>query len=417
MAETARKFGVEAFQKAFDETVLPGADTAREAALKRFQQTGLPHHKIEAWKYTSLVHLARTAFQPAPANADLPAGLPDKLEGTGRAVFVNGRFAASLSDPGIAGFRPLHVAPDDVKFELGEEAEDDPMLALAIAMAGDGAVLTLAEGAQPIELLYVTLAGSAPQMAHTRNFVEVAAGAEATIVERHIALGDGEATLTNGLTDIVLGEGARLSHIKLQAEAPSANHVWHHRVSIPSQANYHSNVVSVGGALARNRITTRLLGESANCQLDGAYAARGRQHLDHTSLIDHAVADATSRQVYKGVIDDQARGVFQGHIIVRQDAQRTDGHQLNRALMLSDRAEIDSKPMLEIYADDVKCSHGATAGDLDENHLFYLQSRGIPRAEARRLLVEAFLAETIDTIPFEPARAAALALIQEHLAR
>jgi len=186
---------------------------------------------------------------------------------------------------------------------------------------------------------------------------------------------------------------------------------------MPASASYTSHVVSTGGGLARNRITAHLLGEAAHCTLDGAYAGRNRQHLDHTSKIVHAVADTTSRQVYKGVLDDQSRGVFQGHIVVAEDAQRTDGHQLNRALMLSDKAEIDSKPMLEIYADDVKCSHGATAGDLDETQLFYLQSRGIPKAEARRLLVEAFLAETIDAIPFEPARAAALALVQEHLAR
>ena len=205
--------------------------------------------------------------------------------------------------------------------------------------------------------------------------------------------------------------------MKLQAEAANASHVWHHVASIPAGARYDNYVVSVGSGLGRNRVTANLAGEGAHCTLDGAYAARGRQHLDHTSKIVHAVADTTSRQVYKGVIDDKARGVFQGHIVVAEDAQRADGNQLNRALMLSDTAEIDSKPMLEIYADDVQCSHGATAGDLDENQLFYLHSRGIPPAEARRLLVEAFLAETIENIPFEPARAAALALVQEHLAR
>jgi Fe-S cluster assembly protein SufD len=253
-------------------------------------------------------------------------------------------------------------------------------------------------------------------MAHMRNRIEVTGG-EALVIERHVAMASGEATLNNGSTEIMLAEGAKLTHIKLQAEAENASHVWHHTVSIPAGAQYTNNVVSVGGALARNRLTVKLLGEGADCVLDGAYSARGRQHLDHTSKIVHAVADTTSRQVYKGVLDDHGRGVFQGHIVVAEDAQRTDGHQLNRALMLSDHAEIDSKPMLEIYADDVKCSHGATAGDLDETQLFYLQSRGIPADEARRLLVEAFLAETVDNIPFEPAREAALTLVQEHLAR
>ncbi len=410
MASPARKFGVDAFRAALDAVAAPD----REAAFARFAETGLPHHKIEAWKYTSLVHLARTGFQPAPANYDLTGDLPEKLEGCRRAVFVNGRYVQALSDAGVAGFTAAHEA--GLALAIGEAADDDPMLALAVALGADGAVLDLADGAA-VELLYITAPGSAAQMAHTQNRIRVAAGASATVVERHMALGTGEATLANGATEIDLGNGAILTHVKLQAESQSANHIWHHLASIAAGARYDNYVVSVGGALARNRVTVNLTGEGAHCTLDGAYAGRDRQHLDHTSKIVHAVADTTSRQVYKGVLDDRARGVFQGHIVVAQDAQRTDGHQLNRALMLSDQAEIDSKPMLEIYADDVKCSHGATAGDLDETQLFYLQSRGIPKDEARRLLVEAFLAETVDAIPFEPARAAALALVQEHLAR
>jgi len=410
MAAPARTYGVDAFREALDATATPD----RQAAFARFAETGLPHHKIEAWKYTSLVHLARTGFQPAPANFDLTGDLPERLEGCQRAVFVNGRYVAALSDAAIAGFSAAHET--GLALTIGEAADDDPMLALALALGADGAVFDLADGAT-VELLSVTAPGSAPQMAHTQNRIRVAAGASATVVERHMTLGEGEATLANGATEIALGEGATLTHVKLQDEATDANHIWHHLATIPAAARYDNYVVSLGSGLGRNRVTANLTGEGAHCTLDGAYAARGKQHLDHTSKIVHAVADTTSRQVYKGVLDGRARGVFQGHIVVAEDAQRTDGHQLNRALMLSDTAEIDSKPMLEIYADDVKCSHGATAGDLDETHLFYLQSRGIPRDEARRLLVEAFLAETIDAIPFEPARAAALALVQEHLAR
>lgn len=410
MAAPARTFGVEEFRKALD----PAAAPNRQSAFARFAETGLPHHKIEAWKYTSLVHLARTDFQPAPANFDLAGALPERLEGLARAVFVNGRYVDSLSDAPVAGFTASHAT--SLTLDVGDAAADDPMLALAMALGDDGAVLELADGAA-VELLYLTAPGSAPQMAHTQNRIRLAANASATVVERHIGMGEGEATLSNGATVIDLGEGAALTHVKLQQEASNANHVWHHVAAIPTGARYDSHVVSIGSDLGRNRITANLLGEGAHCTLDGAYAARDRQHLDHTSKIVHAVADTTSRQVYKGVIDGRARGVFQGHIVVAEDAQRTDGHQLNRALMLSDTAEIDSKPMLEIYADDVKCSHGATAGDLDETQLFYLHSRGIPPAEARRLLVEAFLAETIDGIPFEPAREAARTLVQEHLAR
>ncbi len=409
MAAPARKFGVEAFREALDSA----APAARQQAFARFAETGLPHHKIEAWKYTSLVHLARTDFQPAPANFDLTGPLPARLGDAARVVFVNGRYSDMLSDAPVAGHVPL--AQSKVTFSLGDEAEDDPMLALAAAIAEDGAVLTLDGSSGPIELLYVTAPGASPQMAHLRNRIEVTGG-EVTVIERHVVMADGEATLTNGITEVVLAEGARLDHVKLQNEAANANHVWHHVVTVPAEANYINYVVSVGGALARNRVTAYLVGENAHCTLDGAYAGRERQHLDHTSKIVHAVADTTSRQVYKGVLDDRARGVFQGHIVVAEDAQRTDGHQLNRALLLSDHAEINSKPMLEIYADDVKCSHGATAGDLDDRQLFYLESRGIPEEEARRLLVEAFLSETVDAIPFEPAREAAVALVQEHLA-
>jgi Fe-S cluster assembly protein SufD len=410
MAAPARTFGVEAFRDALDAAATPD----RQAAFARFAETGLPHHKIEAWKYTSLVHLARTGFQSAPANYDLAGDLPERMEGAARAVFVNGRYVPGLSDTSVTGFASAHAA--GLTLDVGDTTDDDPMLALAVALGQDGAVLDLDDGAV-IELLYVTAPGKAPQMAHSQNRIRVSAGKSATVVERHIVMGEGEATLSNGATQIDLGEGATLTHVKLQNEAGDANHVWHHLAAIPANARYDNFVVTVGSGLGRNRITANLTGEGAHCTLDGAYAGRGKQHLDHTSKIVHAVADTTSRQVYKGVLDDRARGVFQGHIVVAQDAQRTDGHQLNRALMLSDTAEIDSKPMLEIYADDVKCSHGATAGDLDDNQLFYLQSRGIPLAEARRLLVEAFLAETIDAIPFEPARAAALALVQEHLAR
>ena len=268
-----------------------------------------------------------------------------------------------------------------------------------------------------LEVLYLTVPGLSPQISNFLNVISIEAGAETTLIERHVVVGDGEPTLMNGATHIRIRDGGRLHHVKLQAEGSNANHVWHTVVEVERGCTYNSHVVSTGGLLARNAVSVELLGEGAHCTLDGAYAGRDRQHLDHTSKIVHAVADTTSRQVYKGVLDDNSRGVFQGHIVVAEDAQRTDGHQLNRALMLSDHAEIDSKPMLEIYADDVKCSHGATAGDLDDTQLFYLQSRGIPRDEARRLLVEAFLAETIDGIPFEPAREAALTLVQEHLAR
>lgn len=437
MADETRKLGVEPFKTDFDSRrhALPGNDVSwmgdlRQANMARFAGLGLPTNRVEAWKYTSLRPLARKRFVPAPANLDLPGrdALPAPIEDGIRLVFANGRFAPGLSDVADlpAGVRVRSLAevlarePDDLHDRLAAGGPaDHPLFALNTALMEDGLVVDVDDGARlkmPLDVVFAAQPMDAVVALHPRNVVRLGDGAEATLVERHIAVGDGE-YLVNGGCQISLGTGARLHHYKLQDEGEDATHLFMTEVDAAESAVYDGFVMTVGGRLSRNQISASLDGSHANVRLNGAYALRGRQHADHTSLIEHVAPDARSRQIYHGAIDERARGVFQGQIVVRQAAQKTDGHQLNRALLLSDEAEIDSKPMLEIYADDVKCSHGATTGDLDDTALFYLRSRGIPPAEARGLLIAAFLNEVIAEIDVERLRPLFEARVAEWLAR
>jgi len=217
------------------------------------------------------------------------------------------------------------------------------------------------------------------------------------VIEHHVSLGGG-ATFANSATEIELGDGALLHHYKMQAEGPEAFNLGTLHASVGRNAHYDGFGMSLGARLSRNEVAVRLDGEGARCHLNGAYMMRGRQHCDNTTVIEHVVPHTSCREVFKGVLDDEARAVFQGRIVVHPDAQQSDGHQLSKAMLLSEKAEIDAKPELEIYADDVKCSHGATAGDLDHEALFYLRSRGLPEARARNLLIEAFLTESVEAI-------------------
>ena len=292
---------------------------------------------------------------------------------------------------------------------LGRVAEggDQPFLGLNTAFMQDGLVLRLAPGVvveRPIRMVFLTDPDSgAAVAAHPRNLVLAEDNSQATLVEIHRGA-DGAEYFTNAVTEIAVGAGARLHHYKLQDEGDRALHLANLQVSLGRDATYDNFILSLGARLARNDIRAALAATGIDCRLSGAYVARGSQHMDTTSFIDHAEPDCRSREVYAGVLDGRSRGVFQGKILVRRDAQRTDGHQLNRALLLSKGAEIDSKPELEIYADDVKCSHGATAGEIDAEALFYLRSRGIGEDEARALLIEAFLLEALEEIGDESVR-------------
>ena len=394
-------------------------DGLRGEGLARFGELGLPGPRVEAWKYTNLKWIGRTKFAsgaavPQPELDAVPVG---GLEIDAiRLVLVNGRLHPSFSGcdslPIGVSVTALHNAVvgglEGLERGIVEMAcgHDMPMLALNSAYLQDGVVIEIADGMaleKPIHLIFVSVANGDPVAFHPRNLITLGAGSAVTIYESHVCVG-GASYLSNGAASIWLGEGAVLRHRKLQNESAKAYHVSMAAVVLGARANYENYTLHIGGRLARNEIHATLEGRGANCSLYGAYVGQGQQHIDTTTFVDHAVPECTSREVYKGALDDNSRGVFQGKILVRKDAQKTDGHQLNKALLLSEGAEIDAKPELEIYADDVKCSHGATAGELDEEQLFYLRSRGVTEAEARGLLVTAFLEESLEVISDEGCR-------------
>ena len=378
--------GVEAYREAFESirASLPGE---RGAAFETFAAKGFPTNRVEAWKYTSLRPLARQRFQPAAPDPE--AAVPFLGEGP-RIVLVNGFLREDLSTVPVERW----TGPDGMA-----EADGEPLVALNAAMAGDGYMLDIEDTrGEPIEIIHATVPGRTGPVAQSRNRIVVGSGGAAHVIERHIGLGAG-AYFVNGVTEVEVEAGGRLRHTKLQEEGADAHHLWFMPARLGRGASLESTVFTFGARLSRNQIEADIAGEGAQLALNGAYAIAGRQLADHTSRIEHHAPGATSRQVYKGAIGGQARGVFQGHIVVAEGAQKTDGHQLNRALLLSGRAEIDAKPVLEIYADDVQCSHGATAGDIDGDALFYLRSRGIPADTARGLLVRAFLSEILEDTP------------------
>ncbi|HJO68895.1 MAG TPA: Fe-S cluster assembly protein SufD [Rhodospirillales bacterium] len=387
------------------------AETRRQG-LRIFRDAGVPHAKIEAWKYTGVNGLVGIGFDPhAPApEVRIPPPPLAGLEDAYRVVFVNGRFAPLLSElDGLAegvAVVPLTTAaadpPEAVRAHLGRVLDLDgmPFAALNAAFWTEGCLVTLDDGctlSRPIHLVSIAAGGDAPTMFAPRTLVVFGRGARATIVESHLGT-DGAPTFSNAVSEVVAAEGAVVEHYKQVQGCEADFHVGASAVSLGAGASYDGFALTLGGRLVRNETRVTLASPGAECRINGAYAAFGDSHVDNTTLIDHVAAGATSRETFMGVVGDSARGVFQGKTLVRAHAQKTDGHMLHKALLLSSGAEVDAKPELEIYADDVKCSHGATAGKLDETMLFYLLSRGIPRGQARRLLIEAFLAGALDEI-------------------
>ena len=406
---------------------LPWLDALR-AEGRRLSADGLPGTRMEAWKYTNLAPLAALDFATPAVSTDA-GGAGDPGPGAFAAadgpalVFVNGRLSPRHSRLRAlpAGLRIVGLAqgladdPASVEALLGEAGppNGDPMAAFNAAFAADGCIVEAepgAEVAQPVTLRFVAAPGEGPLAYHPRVIVRLGAGSRLTLAECHEGP-PGGATWSNPLADIRIGERARLSHVKLQVEGAGAYHTALTRATLAGGGRYESHLLALGARLSRHEIHVRFEGEGGRCELRGGYMARGSQHVDNTTVIDHAVPRCESREVYKGVLDDTARGVFQGRIVVRQDAQKTDGHQLNRTLLLSPRAEVDTKPELEIYADDVKCSHGATAGEPEADQLFYLRSRGLDRRTALALIVEGFMGELLEEIGHEALREALAARV------
>lgn len=423
----ARKKTPLAFADAFTalESGLPGKSVPwlsrlRAESWDRYAALGLPTVRDESWKFTNLNALRRAGVVSAPdgvpALDTVPLGTALSVDAH-LAVLVNGVFRADLSSlPDAAGLSVESLAavaehnPGALEGSLGKLADGDalPMAALNTALAADGLVIHLEKSAEiekPLHILSIGIAGDTPVMFQPRVLVVAEENSSACILESHVGAGDG-VYFSNTVTELDIAPRARVRHYKLQNEHPAAFHIAATAVSLAEGAAYESFVLQVGGRIARNEIQIHIGGERAECTMNGAYLLRGKQHADSTTFVDHAVPNSNSREFYKGVIDDAARGVFQGKILVRKDAQKTDGQQLNKALLLSRGAEIDSKPELEIYADDVICSHGATAGELDNEALFYLRSRGIDEATARGLLIEAFVGEAVEQIDHAAAQEA-----------
>ena len=404
---------------------LPGGAAAggiRSRAFEAFERQGLPHRRIEDWKYTDLRALIREAYAPAiaPDEAALlraaKAIKADGLDGTRKLVLVDGVFQAGLSDlsrlEGGLSIEPLAVALATDPNLLRTEAADDanPVLALNSALAGDGVVIALADGAslsRPLHIVHV-MTSATPASAYTRAHVRVGAKASLTLVESFVSATDA-AYQVNDSVFITVGAAARLDHVRLMEDRADAFNLSALDIELGKEAVLNTFNLTSGAAVSRYQLGLRFAGEGARAETFGVNLLRGTQHGDSTLVVDHAVPGCMSRETFRSVLDDKARSVFQGRIIVRPDAQKTDGKMMTRALLLSDDAEADHKPELEIFADDVTCGHGAVSGALDEDLLFYLRARGLPEREAQALLIQAFIGEVIEPIVDEKLREAALA--------
>jgi Fe-S cluster assembly protein SufD len=394
---------------------LPGAGavaTLREEAFRRFENDGLPHRRIEEWKYTDLRVLMRDA-KPLAGVPDAAAKARGRNAGAAlasiearRIVFVDGAFVPELSDLASleAGLtisslgQALAAGDAQVLAHIGRVVPtDDVAVALNTAFMGDGAVIHVAAGvalARPIHLVFVNV-GPEPAAVFARSLVVIEQGARAMLVESHEGSGDYQ---INSALELKVGDAAHVDHIKITGDGTGALHVASLMAAIGAHARFNEFLFTTGAAVARNQLFVRFAGEGAIAHICGASLLRGRQHADTTLVADHAAGDCTSREVFKSVLDGEARGVFQGKIIVRPHAQKTDAKMATHALLLSETAEADNKPELEIFADDVQCGHGATSGDLDDELLFYLKARGIPAKEAEALLIQAFVGEAVEGI-------------------
>ena len=384
----------------------------RRDALAAFEAAGFPTTRQEAWRFTNMSPVASTVFALAAPEADDAEAFVqahELRESAATAVIVNGCFDETLSSFGAL---PLGVVVQALAASFDEDDSSARDLATAFDPAGhpfatlnaafleDGVHVHVPEGAvltAPIHVLVVTLPGDEPVMAHPRLVIEAGAQSQATVVVSFVGGGD-VPYLCNAVTQVVVGEGAVLELVVDQRESAKAFHVHRLHATCAASAILHSRAVSLGGQIVRNDLEAVLVGEGAHATLDGVYVADHSQLIDNHTSIDHAVAHCTSHELYKGILAGQARAVFNGRILVREDAQKTDAKQTNRALLLSDDAQVNSNPQLEIFADDVKCTHGAAVGQLDEEALFYLQARGLTPAEARDLLLHAFAGEVLGEI-------------------
>jgi Fe-S cluster assembly protein SufD len=411
----------------FDASVasLPGTgwvSTLRARAMEAFSAEGLPHRRIEEWKYTDLrerlrdVPASGTAASPVVATADIDRALgPLAAVDAERLVLLDGVYRADLSKIAAeTAVIELMSLADMLKkaspwLEGKFAAGGGAVVALNTAFMSDGVLLKVREGqvpGKPVLLVHARTAAE-PSAVAVRNVISVEAGARLTLIEAHVTLGGaGRGGLSNVVTDLTLADGAVCDHIKSLVDQTASTHLATWTTKLGKGVTYRGFQLTASPALARNDIKVSFNGEGSKLDLSGAFLARGSEHIDTTLVVDHAVPACESRELFKGVLEGRAHGIFQGKIIVRPDAQKTDGKQMSQALMLSPDAQFSSKPELEIYADDVVCGHGATCTEIDADLLFYCRSRGIPVDEARAMLTESFIGEALEKIGNEDVREA-----------
>ncbi|MCZ6464063.1 MAG: Fe-S cluster assembly protein SufD [Proteobacteria bacterium] len=390
----------------------------RKDAMGQFREAGFPSTRLEAWKYTSTRPIAEAGFTLAASDTgsltlDQVEQLCFPVFACSLFVFVNGRFAPSLSTPSTraAGLPFESLArlrtenPAFLEGRLGRVAElkEHPFAALNTAFLDDGAAISLPAGAveeEPVHLVFVSVGDGdeAPWVTHPRVLVHAAAGSRVTIIQDHVSVGSAP-RFTNAVTEVTVEENARVDLVLLQREGDASHHISGLHVRQERDSRVSTHTVTLGGGFVRNDLTSLLAGEGADCELRGLFLGTGDETVDNHTLVDHAVPHCTSRELYKGVLAGTSRGVFQGRVIVRPDAQQTNAFQSNPNLLLSDGAEVNTKPQLEIHADDMRCSHGATIGQLDPDALFYLRCRGIAELAARDLLTQGFATEITDSLP------------------
>ena len=390
-------------------------EARRRDAMERFTALGLPTTRDEEYRFTNVGPITATAFvRAAEASVDR-AAIAEHLYGDAVAaeiVFVNGRFSASLSTVGtpaggvVVGRLADHLQTADAASLGAVAGPDSAFTALNTALFDDGAMVCVPKNVvleKPINIVFVTTGAPQATVSYPRVLLVAGEHSQAQVIETHIGLGGG-VHFSCAVTEVVAAASSRLEHYRLQFERPDGYHYCRLQLQAARSATFLSHAFSLGGAIVRNDLGAVLGGEGIDCTLNGLYLADGDTLVDNHTTIDHAQPHCASHEVYKGILGGRARGVFNGKIIVRQDAQKTDAKQTNKAMLLSGNAQINTKPQLEILADDVKCTHGATVGQLDSDAMFYLQARGIARSDARALLLRAFAGDIVNRVRFEPLR-------------
>lgn len=410
--------GFEGFQKTAPGNDLDWLKSLREEAINKFTELGFPTLKDEDWRFTNLAPITRSSFSILDngvsqiSSSDL-APFQFEDDTITELVFINGHYSQELSRttelPNGVIVKSLGEAIESdheiLKDNLAKYADfsDEAFTALNTAFMTDGGFVYIPKGTileSPIHLLYISTGGERPSITNPRNLIIAEDNAQANIVEHYASLSD-DVYLSNVVTEIVVGENSTIGHYLIELESKKAFNVSTLRVQQARSSNIKSHSVLLGGSLVRNNVHPVLAGEGCDSLINGLFMPTHRQHIDNYMKVEHASPHCDSRQLYNGVLDGRSRGVFHGRIIVHEDAQKTDAKQTNRNLLLSDNAQIDTKPQLEIYADDVKCTHGATIGQIDENALFYLRSRGISEEAARDIIMNAFTNETLENMGVE----------------